>query len=172
VDADCFFDFVRGTLLPHLQPFDGTNPRSVVILDNCSIHHVQSVSELFEAAGVLFLPPYSPDMMPIEEAFSYIKGFLKQHYDCLQSTDDPFPVIHAAFESITSFHGNVWITHAEYCIQIKLDQLHKDAYIHIVINVSVFYHGSPCQNCLISESIFSWTFLYSSSSIAPLRHSS
>ena len=81
LNSDCFFDFVRGTLLPQLQPFDGTNPRSV---DNCS---VQSVSELFEAAGVvlLFLPPYSPEMMPIEEAFSYIKGYLKQHDDCLHS---------------------------------------------------------------------------------------
>ena len=36
VDADCFFDFVRGTLLPQLQPFDGTNPRSVVILDKAT----------------------------------------------------------------------------------------------------------------------------------------
>ena len=72
---------------------------------------MQSVSELFDAAGVvlLFLPPYSPDMMPIEEAFSY-----DDDNDCLQSTDDPFPIIHAAFESITSFHCNAWITHAGY----------------------------------------------------------
>ena len=67
VDSDMFFDFIRGRLLPQLQPFDGTNPLSVVILDNCSIHHVESISEMFEECGVLllFLPPYSPDLMPI-----------------------------------------------------------------------------------------------------------
>ena len=64
VDSDLFFDFIRGYLLPQLQPFDGRNPHSVVILDNCSIHHVESIHEFFEASGVLllFLPPYSPDL--------------------------------------------------------------------------------------------------------------
>ena len=78
VDSDLFFDFIRGDLLPQLQPFDGTNPHSVVILDNCSIHYVESIHELFEASGVLllFLPSYSPDLMPIEEAFSSVKMFL------------------------------------------------------------------------------------------------
>ena len=48
--------------LPILQPFDGTSKRSVVFMDNCSIHHVDSITTLFEEAGVLllFLPPYSP----------------------------------------------------------------------------------------------------------------
>ena len=41
------FDFIRGDLLPQLQPLDGTNPPSVVILDNCSIHHVESIHELY-----------------------------------------------------------------------------------------------------------------------------
>ena len=68
VDSTFFFDFVRGSLLPNMLPFDGSNPWSVAILDNCSIHHVQSVRELFRQAGVLvlFLPPYSPDLNPME----------------------------------------------------------------------------------------------------------
>ena len=103
VDSDMFFDFIRGRLLPQLQPFDGTTPLSVVILDNCSIHHVESISEMFEECGVLllFLPPCSPDLMPIEEAFSSVKSYLKRH-DCLQATNDPLPIIHAAFDSISS----------------------------------------------------------------------
>ena len=87
-------------MLPQLQPFDGINPHSVVILDNCSIHHVASIHELFEASVVLllFLPL---DLMPIEEAFSSVKSYLKGHDDCLQATDDPLPIIRAAFESIS-----------------------------------------------------------------------
>ena len=66
-------------LLPNRQPFDRTDKRSVFIMDNCSINHVDSITSLFEEAGVqvLFLLPYSLDSMPIEEAFSYIKAYLK-----------------------------------------------------------------------------------------------
>ena len=46
-----------------------TLERSVVILDNASIHHIDSVVELIEdhaGARVMFLPPYSPDLNPLE----------------------------------------------------------------------------------------------------------
>ena len=57
VNADTFYDFIRSATKP--SPFDGTNVRSVVFMDNCSIHHVDSITSLFEEAGVLllFLPP-------------------------------------------------------------------------------------------------------------------
>ena len=85
INSDTFYDFIRGDLLPNLRPFDGTNERYVVIMDNCSIHHVVSITSLFEEAGVLllFLPPYSPDYMPIEEAS---KAYLKLHSDIFQVT--------------------------------------------------------------------------------------
>ena len=81
VNGEVFFDYVRTSLIPQMLPFDGQNPRSIVVLDNCSIHHMQQVIDLFDAAGilVLFLPPYSPDFMPIEETFSYVKYYLKKH---------------------------------------------------------------------------------------------
>ena len=108
VNANTFYDFIRGDLLSNLQPFDGTNERSVVIMDNCSIHHVDSITSLFEEAGVLllFLPPYSPDYMAIEEAFSYIKAYLRLHSDIFQVTRDPIALIRAAFTSITSDQCN------------------------------------------------------------------
>ena len=58
VDSDKFFDFIRGTLISNMQPFDGSNTKSIVILDNCSIHHVEPVKELLHDAGILliFLP--------------------------------------------------------------------------------------------------------------------
>ena len=51
----------------------------IVIMDNLSIHKRQKVRELIEARGchVLFLPPYSPDFSPIEEAFSKMKAVLR-----------------------------------------------------------------------------------------------
>ena len=69
VNADSFFDFARGCLIPNMMPFNGTNPRSIVVMDNLSVHHVSEVLALFRTAGilVLFLPPYSPDLNPIEE---------------------------------------------------------------------------------------------------------
>ena len=75
VNSDTFYDFIRGDLLPNLRPFDGTNERSVVIMDHCSIHRVDSITSLFEEAGVLllFLPPYSPDYMPIEDTVIFSK---------------------------------------------------------------------------------------------------
>ena len=81
IDGDKFVDFVRGTLIPNMNAFDGTSSKSIVIIDNCAIHHVSEVTQLLEDAGilVLFLPPYSPDLNPIEETFSSIKYFLQDH---------------------------------------------------------------------------------------------
>ncbi len=82
VDGDRFIYFVQNILLPHLQPFDGVNPHSVVVMDNASIHHVHGVAPLIESTGALlyYLPPYCPDLNPIEEAFSKLNpltvGFL------------------------------------------------------------------------------------------------
>ena len=75
MDAQIFFAFVRGSLIPNMLPFDGSSPRSVAVMDNYSIHHADSVKELFRQAGVLliFLPPYSPDHNPIKLAFAKVK---------------------------------------------------------------------------------------------------
>ena len=48
VNADSFEEFVERSLLPHLMPFNDINPHSIVVLDNCSIHHV----DLIEGLGV------------------------------------------------------------------------------------------------------------------------
>ena len=73
VNADSFEEFVERSLLPYLMPFNGINPHS---LDNCSIHHVDHIVNLIEGLGVLvlFLTPYSPDLMPIESAVKSSKG--------------------------------------------------------------------------------------------------
>jgi transposase len=73
VNGDVFEAFVKQVLLPQLTPGD------VVILDNLSSHRRASIQTLIESAGaqLLFLPPYSPDLNPIELVFSKIKQLLR-----------------------------------------------------------------------------------------------
>ena len=103
-------------LIPQMLPFDGQNPRSILVLDNCSIYYVQHVTDHFAAAGilVLFLPPYSPDYMPIEETFSYVKYYLKKHVELWEVMDDTRPLIQAAFDSVTSQLCKNWISDCGY----------------------------------------------------------
>ena len=65
VDANEFIDFVQGHLVPALLPFNGVNPNSIVLMDNCSVHHVGGAASTITQAGVLALVlslPYSPDL--------------------------------------------------------------------------------------------------------------
>ena len=115
VNGEKFFDFVHGSLIPEMLPFDGYSPKSIAVMDNCSIHHVQEVADLFNSAGILliYLPPYSPDFNPIELAFSYVKHYLKDHEDIMHIVP-PTQLVHAAFSSITARMCNSWIVHCGY----------------------------------------------------------
>ncbi len=72
-DADIFLAYVEPVLCPALQPGD------VVVMDNLSSHKVKGVRELIANAGaeVLYLPPYSPDLNPIEKAWAKLKQLLR-----------------------------------------------------------------------------------------------
>ena len=85
VNGEKIFDFVCGSLIPEMSPFDGYSPKSIAVMDNCSIHHIQEVADLFNSASILllYLPPYSPDFNHIELAFSYVKHYLKDHEDIM-----------------------------------------------------------------------------------------
>lgn len=115
VDAGKFIHFIQQALLPHLQPFDGVNPCSVVILDNASIDHVNGVVDLIELTGalVIFLPPYNPDLNPIEEAFSKLKHTFKANEGLLDTLDTESLVLHAC-TSITADDCKNWISHDGY----------------------------------------------------------
>ena len=114
VDGDKFYEFIQASLLPHLMPFDGSNPHSIVILDNCSIHHVPGVVEMIQEVGALvhFLPPYSPDYNPIEEAFSKVKANLKAMELEAESSEDPESLVLASFSTITQEDCQKWIKNA------------------------------------------------------------
>ncbi len=72
--AAVFEAYVGQALAPALRP------GQVVVLDNLGAHKGERARELIEERGceLLFLPPYSPDLNPIEEAFSKVKGLLRR----------------------------------------------------------------------------------------------
>ena len=85
-DALLFGDFIE-ELLQHCGRWP--EPNSVLIMDNASFHRSNRINEMCAAAGVklLYLPPYSPDLNPIEEFFAGLKMFIKREWDVYE--DDP-----------------------------------------------------------------------------------
>ncbi len=74
INRDAFETYVEKVLVPELQRGD------IVIMDNLSSHKGPKTRALIEAAGasLLFLPPYSPDFNPIENAFAKLKAMLRK----------------------------------------------------------------------------------------------
>lgn len=74
INRIAFETYVEKVLVPSLRPGD------IVIMDNLSSHKGPRVRELIEAAGasLRYLPPYSPDLNPIENAFSKLKALLRK----------------------------------------------------------------------------------------------
>lgn len=74
VDAIVFKVYVEKVLCPTLKAGD------IVIMDNLSVHKVKGIRELIEAVGakLIYLPPYSPDLNPIEKGWSKIKTYLRK----------------------------------------------------------------------------------------------
>ena len=73
-NREVFEAYVQRVLAPTLRP------GQVVVMDNLSAHKGHKVRELIERkrCELLYLPPYSPDLNPIEEAFSKIKGLMRK----------------------------------------------------------------------------------------------
>ena len=74
INRDAFQAYIDQVLVPELKPAD------IVIMDNLSSHKGAKVREAIEAAGaiLLYLPPYSPDLNPIENAFAKLKALLRK----------------------------------------------------------------------------------------------
>jgi transposase len=74
INAASFEDWVEQCLVPTLSQGD------IVVMDNLSSHKGPRVEQLIKAAGaeLRYLPPYSPDMNPIEKAYSKLKAFLRK----------------------------------------------------------------------------------------------
>ena len=84
--------------------------------DNHPVHHAQEVVDHIYDSGVIirFLPPYSPDLNPIEEVFAKVKHYLRQNDVVLQSVQNPSPLIWEAFGQITFSDCLGYMHHAGY----------------------------------------------------------
>ena len=113
VDGEIFMEFLQKQVLPILLPFDGHNPRSVVIMDNASIHHVDAIVAAILSTGALlkFLPPYSPDLNPIEFAFGEMKQSNRMIFQTSLSIET---ILYMAFNSISKENCNQYINHTGY----------------------------------------------------------
>ena len=74
MDGECFLAWVEQMLAPTLRPSD------IVVMDNLAAHKVAGVRQAIEACGaeLNYLPPYSPDLNPIENAFAKLKAHVRK----------------------------------------------------------------------------------------------
>jgi transposase len=105
-DTDIFLAYIEHVLCPTLAMDD------VVVMDNLSSHKVKGVCELIEARGaqVLYLPPYSPDLNPIEKAWAKIKQYLRSTR--ARTKEDLDQAIAEAISLITADNAQAWFRHS------------------------------------------------------------
>jgi transposase len=107
-DTAVFATYLQHFLLP------GLAPGMLVVVDNVGAHQPERIRELVAAAGceLVFLPAYSPDLSPIEEAFSKIKALVKAAAARTRAALDR--AIAAALEAVTATDVAGWFSHAGY----------------------------------------------------------
>jgi transposase len=118
MSAPCVFDgaingarflaYVEQALAPTLRPGD------IVVLDNLGAHKVKGVRAAIEAAGaaILYLPPYSPDFNPIEQAFAKLKALLRTA--ARRTVDALWRAIGHALDAFSPAECTRYLAHAGY----------------------------------------------------------
>ena len=106
--ARVFETYVEKVLVPSLRA------RQIVVMDNLAAHKSKRARELIEGRGceLLYLPAYSPDYNPIEEAFSKIKRFLRKA--CARTRDALVEAIGQALSAVTAGDARGYFEHAGY----------------------------------------------------------
>ena len=109
-DGEIFYRYVLHVLLPELNAGD------IVVLDNLGAHKQQRVVEAIQGAGcrVEFLPPYSPDLNPIEKMWSKVKSILRKL--AARTSDALDDAIRHALECITPQDAASWLASCGYGI--------------------------------------------------------
>jgi transposase len=104
-----FVTYLKDTLLPSLEPDD------IVVMDNLRSHHVKAVEEVIRTAGMipLYLPPYSPDLNPIEKMWSKAKAILREMKIRSQSLLEA--AIGGVLALVTPSDCQHWFASSNYC---------------------------------------------------------
>ena len=108
IDGETMVFFVEELLAPTLKRGE------VVFMDNCPIHKLDEIEDLIDArgAGVVFLPPYSPDLNPIEPCWSKVKARLRALKP--RTLDDLLAALVDAFATVTGHDIRGWFRHCGY----------------------------------------------------------
>lgn len=112
VDGAVFLSYVEHCLAPALRSGD------IVVMDNLSSHKSKAVVQAIEAAdaSVWFLPPYSPDLNPIEKLWSKVKSWLRRiSAGCFESISDAFA---DALRDVDAGECSNYFTSCGYCHKI------------------------------------------------------
>jgi transposase len=109
-DSDVFRAYVREVLCPTLREGD------IVVADNLSAHKATGVQEAIAATGarLLYLPPYSPDLNPIERCWSKIKTFLRAANARTREALDA--AVTRALATVTEADARAWFAHCGYVL--------------------------------------------------------
>lgn len=107
-DTTAFEIYIERILAPSLQA------GQIVVMDNLSTHTGEKVQQALSAIGcqLLFLPSYSPDLSPIEEAFSKLKAFLRRVG--ARTPETLQEALGQALLTITAHDALGWFTHCGY----------------------------------------------------------
>jgi len=110
-DGEIFLAYLEHVLCPQLQAGD------VVVMDNLSAHKVPGVHERLAGCGaeLLYLPPYSPDLNPIEQCWSKIKLILRTLK--ARTAEALEQAVAQALAAITPDNARAWFAHCGYSIQ-------------------------------------------------------
>jgi transposase len=110
---EVFEDYLEGVLAPTLSP------GQVVVIDNLGVHKGGRVREIIEERGreLLYLPPYSPDLNPIEEAFAKLKGLLRR--SGARSRQALVEAMGVALEAITARDPRGFFRHCGYYVSVQ-----------------------------------------------------
>jgi transposase len=108
-DGVVFRTYIEQVLAPRLRP------GQVVVMDNLKAHKVAGIREAIEAAGarLLYLPPYSPELSPIELAWSKLKAFLRAR--AARTREALEQALADALTTLTSHDAQQWFRHCGYC---------------------------------------------------------
>jgi len=110
VDGEVFSVYIRDVLSPELKEGD------IVVMDNLSSHKVSGIEEMILARGARleYLPPYSPDLNPIEQCWSKVKTFLRKKK--ARTRRALMAAIKKAISTITESDARAWFEHCGYVL--------------------------------------------------------
>jgi transposase len=115
MDTSTFVWYITEQLAPTLRP------GQVVVLDNLSVHKAARIHQALQASHcqLLFLPPYSPDFTPIEQAFSKIKAILLRLG--ARTRETLWEAVRVVVEAIAPADAVAWFAHAGYVLPAQLN---------------------------------------------------